>query len=222
MRTKILAFALSGFMAGYAGVCLAFADQRISVNTFDPAVSILVISMVVIGGLGSIDGAVLGALYLVGLPAIFGTTATIQFITSGIGLLAFILYLPGGLAELLRRFGDLVSFGWDRLVEGRWTGRAPAAVASLAADPDNPTSPTTSTRRWPWRAPGATVAGRCRASAAATSWRVVTARLAIDDVAVAFGGLHALDGVDPARSSPARSWGSSARTGRARPPCSTR
>jgi hypothetical protein len=77
-----------------------------------------VISMVVIGGLGSIDGAVLGALYLVGLPAIFGTTATIQFITSGIGLLAFILYLPCGLAELLRRFGDLVSFGWDRLVEG--------------------------------------------------------------------------------------------------------
>ena len=52
VRTKILAFALSGFMAGYAGVCLAFADQRISVNTFDPTVSILVISMVVIGGLG--------------------------------------------------------------------------------------------------------------------------------------------------------------------------
>jgi branched-chain amino acid transport system permease protein len=118
VRTKILAFALSGFMAGYAGVCLTFADQRISVNTFAPAVSVLVISMVVIGGLGSIPGAVLGALYLVGLPAIFGTTPTIQFITSGIGLLAFILYLPGGLAELLSRFGDLVAMGWQRLSEG--------------------------------------------------------------------------------------------------------
>jgi branched-chain amino acid transport system permease protein len=118
VRTKILAFALSGFMAGYAGVCLTFADQRISINTFDPAVSILVISMVVIGGLGSIPGALLGALYLVGLPAIFGTTPTIQFITSGIGLLAFILYLPGGLAELLSRFGDLVAMGWDRLANG--------------------------------------------------------------------------------------------------------
>ena len=95
-------------------MCLAFADQRFSINTFDPAVSILVISMVVIGGLGSIPGAVLGALYLVGLPAIFGTTPTIQFITSGIGLLAFILYLPGGLAELLSRFGDLVALGWRR------------------------------------------------------------------------------------------------------------
>ena len=68
VRTKLLAFALSGFMAGYAGVCLAFAAERFSTTTFDPTFSILVVSMVVIGGLGSVPGAVLGALYLVGLP----------------------------------------------------------------------------------------------------------------------------------------------------------
>ncbi len=67
--------------------------------------------MVVIGGLGSIPGAILGALYLEGLPAIFGSNQTIQFLTSGLGLVAFILYLPGGLAELLRRFGDVVTIG---------------------------------------------------------------------------------------------------------------
>jgi ABC-type branched-subunit amino acid transport system permease subunit len=136
VRTKILAFALSGFMAGYAGVCLAFADQRISVNTFDPSVSILVISMVVIGGLGSIPGAVLGALYLIGLPAIFGTTPTIQFITSGIGLLAFILYLPGGLAEVLSRLGDLVSTGWDR-----WSQRSSPSPGDPDPDPVDPVDP---------------------------------------------------------------------------------
>ncbi len=114
-RSKILAFALSGFIAGYAGVCLAFATGRISTSTFNPSLSILVVSMVVIGGLGSISGAVLGALYFIGLPAIFGTTSTIQFLTSGMGLLAFILYLPGGLAELLHRFGDLVTDGIERL-----------------------------------------------------------------------------------------------------------
>jgi hypothetical protein len=65
--------------------------------------------MVVIGGLGSVAGALLGALYLVGLPAIFGTTPTIQFVTSGIGLIAFILYLPGGLAELMHGAGDLIA-----------------------------------------------------------------------------------------------------------------
>ena len=124
-RTKLLAFALSGFIAGYAGVCLAFATERFSTDTFDPTFSILVVSMVVIGGLGSIDGAVLGAVYLVGIPAIFGTTPTIQFLTSGIGLLAFILYLPGGLAELLHRFGDLVTHG----------PRAAAATDPAAARP---------------------------------------------------------------------------------------
>ncbi len=115
VRTKLLAFALSGFMAGYAGVCFAFASERFNTDTFDPSVSILVVSMVVIGGLDSVPGALLGALYLVGLPAIFGTTPTIQFLTSGLGLVAFLLYLPGGLAQLMHGAGDLVALGIARL-----------------------------------------------------------------------------------------------------------
>jgi hypothetical protein len=106
-------------------VCLAFATERFSTQTFDPSFSILVVSMVVIGGLGSIDGAVLGAVYLVGIPAMFGTTPTIQFLTSGIGLLAFILYLPGGLADVLHRLGDLVTVGVERLQAGRVTPPGP-------------------------------------------------------------------------------------------------
>ena len=129
-RTKLLAFALSGFIAGYAGVCLAFATERISTATFDPTFSILVVSMVVIGGLGAIDGAVLGAIYLVGLPAIFGSTPTIQFLTSGLGLLAFILYLPGGLAELLHRLGDLVTLGIE---QSGAAGHAPAPGPARSA-----------------------------------------------------------------------------------------
>jgi ABC-type branched-subunit amino acid transport system permease subunit len=113
LRTKLLAFALSGFVAGYAGVCFAFAVGQLNNTdiTFDPTTSFVIISMVVIGGLGSIPGAILGALYLEGLPAIFGSNQTIQFLTSGLGLVAFILYLPGGLAELLHRFGDVVTVG---------------------------------------------------------------------------------------------------------------
>jgi ABC-type branched-subunit amino acid transport system permease subunit len=134
VRTKLLAFALSGFLAGYAGVALAFATERFSTATFDPAVSILVISMVVIGGLGSISGAVLGAVYLLGLPAIFGATSTVLFLTSGFGLLAFILYLPGGLAEILHRIGDLTTEGIVRIR----TGRAPAAPPEPDTVPFDP------------------------------------------------------------------------------------
>ncbi len=99
VRTKLLAFGLSGFMAGCAGVCLAFALERFQPSDFSPAESVLVLSMVVVGGLGSVLGAVLGALYLVGLPAALGSTSTVQFVTSGFGVLAFLLYLPGGLAR---------------------------------------------------------------------------------------------------------------------------
>ena len=119
VRTKLLAFALSGFLAGYAGVCLAYGLERFSTQTFDPTVSLLVVSMVVIGGLDSVAGALLGALYLIGLPAVFGTTTTTEFLTSGIGLLAFILYLPGGMAELMHRFADLVTAGLVRARQRR-------------------------------------------------------------------------------------------------------
>jgi ABC-type branched-subunit amino acid transport system permease subunit len=136
VRTKLLAFALSGFMAGYAGVCLAFATERFSVDTFDPTLSILVVSMVVIGGLDSIPGALLGALYLEGLPAIFGSTPVVVFLTSGVGLLAFILYLPGGMAQLLHQWGDLVTAGVTRL-RAPPDGAAPVEPPPTS-DPVNP------------------------------------------------------------------------------------
>ena len=135
VRTKLLAFALSGFMAGYAGVCLAFATERFSTTTFDPSYSILVISMVVVGGLGSVSGAILGAVYLVGLPAIFGTTPTVEFLTSGLGLLAFILYLPGGLAEVLHRFGDLAT---TTLLSARQRFFPPDVPGDHGAPAENP------------------------------------------------------------------------------------
>jgi branched-chain amino acid transport system permease protein len=106
VRAKLIAFALSGFMAGSAGVTFALIEQRVKAGLFSVDQSILVVSMVVIGGLGSVEGAVLGAAYLVGLPAAFGHGTTVQFLCSGVGLLVFVLYLPGGLADLLNRVGD--------------------------------------------------------------------------------------------------------------------
>ncbi len=128
LRTKLLAFGLSGFMAGYAGVLFAYATGQLSTTSFDPTVSFLVIAMVVIGGLGSIPGAILGALYLEGLPALFGSNPTIQFLTSGLGLIAFILYLPGGLAQVLHRLGDAITVG-IRSAQQRYSGDGPDSPA---------------------------------------------------------------------------------------------
>jgi ABC-type branched-subunit amino acid transport system permease subunit len=109
VRTKLVAFALSGFIAGVAGVCFALVTQRFKADAFGASQSILIVSMVIIGGLGSVTGAVLGATYLIGLPAAFGSGPATQLTTSGVGLLVFILYLPGGLATVLTRAGDAVT-----------------------------------------------------------------------------------------------------------------
>jgi ABC-type branched-subunit amino acid transport system permease subunit len=182
LRTKILAFALSGFMAGYAGVCFAFYQQSLNDTgqTFDVSNSLLVISMVVIGGLGSVPGAILGALYLVGIPAIFGSSPTIEFLTSGLGLVAFILYLPGGLAEVMHRLGDLVATGVSRLLPGRGAGAEPGADGGPEPGPGSAAGPTPAGASAPapdgWSTgPGAVGPGTVGAVAGAESPAVVVA-----------------------------------------------
>ncbi len=76
-------------------------------------------AMTVIGGLGSITGACSARVYVVGLPALFGSSLQTRLATSGIGLLFLLLYFPGGLAQLVFRFRDRLAdrFG-DRLTAG--------------------------------------------------------------------------------------------------------
>lgn len=111
---KLSAFAFAGGIAGVAGALLAGAMVQFQLTSvtgpavFGPEQSLQVVAMVVIGGLGSVAGAILGAVYVVGLPALFGSSPTVAFATSGIGLLALLLYLPGGLMELVYRARDLV------------------------------------------------------------------------------------------------------------------
>ena len=131
MVHKLSAFALSGALAGVAGVCFALVTERFSAVTFAPSLSLVVVAMVVIGGLGSVEGALLGAAYLIGIPAAFGSGPTVQFITSGVGLLLFLLYLPDGLAGLLQRIGV-------RLAGALPPIPAPRAAPAIAAAPEQP------------------------------------------------------------------------------------
>jgi ABC-type branched-subunit amino acid transport system ATPase component len=199
VRTKLLAFALSGFMAGYAGVLLAFGAERFSTDTFDPTFSILVVSMVVIGGLDSITGAILGAIYLIGLPAIFGASQVVVTLTSGLGLLAFVLYLPGGMAELLHRFGDLVSLGVGR-PQDRWPCRSDRGgtghserldMSSHDVNRDTTNLPSGQALD---DAKGAVTDADRRIEGDAEEKRG-PAKLTIQDLVVAFGGVRAVDGV---------------------------
>jgi len=90
-----------------------------------------VVAMVVIGGLGSVVGAVLGAVYVVGLPAIWNHSPTVGLATSGIGLLILLLYLPGGLIEVVHRGRDAL-LGW---ADRRMPPAAPRPASAVAQRP---------------------------------------------------------------------------------------
>jgi ABC-type branched-subunit amino acid transport system ATPase component/ABC-type branched-subunit amino acid transport system permease subunit len=103
---KLTAFALSGALAALAGALFAGLTVQVGTAMFGPELSLHVVAMVVIGGLGSVAGAILGAVYVVGLPAMWGDSATVGLLTSGVGLLILLLYLPGGLLEVVHRVRD--------------------------------------------------------------------------------------------------------------------
>src|SRR5262245_29033216 len=101
-RTQLTAFALAGFVAGLGGVLLGAVNP-----TFGPGEryflvenSILLVSIAVIGGLGSLSGAVVGALWVIGLPAFWPENNLVPLFTSSIGLLLILLYIPGGFVQI--------------------------------------------------------------------------------------------------------------------------
>jgi ABC-type branched-subunit amino acid transport system ATPase component/ABC-type branched-subunit amino acid transport system permease subunit len=100
-RTKLRAFALAGAIAGLGGIVLAGSIESIPNDRFfTVGDSLQLVAMVVIGGLGSVSGAVLGALWVVGLPAFFPDSELVPLLTSSLGLLVLLLYVPGGLVQI--------------------------------------------------------------------------------------------------------------------------
>lgn len=106
--TRLAAFAISGFIAGLAGALLAYQNTVFSPGGFSPEQSIALFVMAIIGGVGSLLGAVLGAIYLIGLPLLPGLRDIefIELLTSGLGVLLVLAFLPGGLSEGVYRLRD--------------------------------------------------------------------------------------------------------------------
>jgi ABC-type branched-subunit amino acid transport system ATPase component len=109
------------------------------VSEFTPERSLQLVATAIIGGLGSVAGPVLGALFVRGLPVIFGDVREVQLLTSGIGLLILLMYFPGGLTQILYALRDAI-LGWAerRLPQAPRPAAAavPATVARHRPRPD--------------------------------------------------------------------------------------
>jgi branched-chain amino acid transport system permease protein len=96
-RYKLYAFAFGSFWAGLAGALFAAKMRFISPESFTFMESVMVLSMVILGGLGSSEGAVLGALILVMLPEVLRDVQMYRMLALGAGLILIMIFRPQGL-----------------------------------------------------------------------------------------------------------------------------
>lgn len=100
-RVKLTAFALSGLYAAVAGCLFATHMQFVSPDDFSFDKSIVFLSMLVVGGSGSIVGAVLGATALTLMPELLRFVGSAYLLVFGVLVLLVLTFFPGGLAGLL-------------------------------------------------------------------------------------------------------------------------
>jgi ABC-type branched-subunit amino acid transport system ATPase component/ABC-type branched-subunit amino acid transport system permease subunit len=110
VRMKLTAFAVAGGIAGLGGAIFGNAARQIRFSEahFQIADSLQVVNMVVIGGLGSVIGPVIGAFWVRGLPTLFPDNTLISLLTSSIGFLLMLMYFPGGFVQLFYRMRDSI------------------------------------------------------------------------------------------------------------------
>jgi ABC-type branched-subunit amino acid transport system ATPase component/branched-subunit amino acid ABC-type transport system permease component len=107
IRARITAFALSGFIAAVAGAFFVYHQYDVPRSVTQVESSLVIFSMAVIGGLGSIPGAVLGAGYLTFLDySPFTRQPLSRLLASGVGMLLILLFVPSGLGGLLYGLRD--------------------------------------------------------------------------------------------------------------------
>jgi len=97
MRTKLYAFGLGSFIAGLAGCIFAAKQGTISPDSFDFVVSVMVLAMVVLGGLGNISGVILGAFVLSLLPEFLRGFDAYRMLLFGASMLIIMLLKPQGI-----------------------------------------------------------------------------------------------------------------------------
>ena len=144
---KARIFLVSSMYGGLSGVMYALSIGSIAPESFDLVVSILYLAMIVLGGLGSVNGAVLGAVFVSALPLVLQRYAdAIPFVGGqgegglaageaarflfGAAIILVILFEPAGLAGIARR------------ITGRGRGRAGGRVTQPPAEASSrPTTP---------------------------------------------------------------------------------
>jgi len=138
-RTKLTAFIITSMIIGFQGALFAYYVGVVTYEAFHLEVAVQYIAMIMIGGIGTVSGSILGAIFVIGLPFVVqavapnlpswfpfveqieGNLFAVQSIIYGVAIIVFILKFPRGMSYGFKRLGA----GLDRRLNRRPAG-APA------------------------------------------------------------------------------------------------
>lgn len=105
-RYKTIAFGISAFYTGVAGGLFAYLITFLSPDAFTIELSIDFIAMIVIGGMGSILGSIIGAVILTGMQQILAGLLDLQILIFGLALIVFMIFMPRGIIGMVYELRD--------------------------------------------------------------------------------------------------------------------
>ena len=128
VRYKLLAFACGAAIGSLGGALFAVQIGSLAPSSFVFFISIQSLAIIILGGMGSIPGVIVGALVLVGLPGFLTEFAEYQPLIYGAVLVAIMLYRPEGLIPNVRRTRELHE---EEVEQDAWLEGVPEPAPSM-------------------------------------------------------------------------------------------
>jgi branched-chain amino acid transport system permease protein len=138
IKYKLLAFAIGAGIASLGGAFFAAKIGSVFPNSFKLLVSINVLAVIILGGMGSIPGVIVGSIVLVGLPELLREFAEYRLLFYGAILVAIMIYKPEGLVPNKRRVRELHEVSEEDAQFAKRAGdeESPAPVITTAGAED--------------------------------------------------------------------------------------
>jgi len=106
-KAKLTAFSMGAVWAGFAGVIMAAKTTVVNPNSFTVWESVIILCVVVLGGMGSIAGVIVGALIIILMPEYLRAFSEYRMLIFGIVLVLMMIFRPGGLVRKIRKVHKL-------------------------------------------------------------------------------------------------------------------
>jgi branched-chain amino acid transport system permease protein len=117
IRFKLLAFAMGAAVGSLSGTLFAVQIGSITPESFTIIVSITALAVVILGGMGSIPGVVVGSMLLIGLPGLLDEFEEYRLLVYGAALILVMVLRPQGLVPNVRRSRELQE---DEAAQDQW------------------------------------------------------------------------------------------------------